>query len=68
MIKINKTQILRNDENVDKFGAVDFMIRNFLSWNNFALLMVWKCFLVETLKKMIKIITLSILKTVLFYL
>lgn len=51
MIKINKTQILRNDENVDKTGAVDFMIRNFLNWNNFALWMVWKCFLVETLKK-----------------
>lgn len=51
MIKINKTQIFRNGENVDKTGAVDFMISTFLNWNNFALWMVWKRFLVETLKK-----------------
>ena len=51
MIKINKTQIFRDGENVDKTGAVDFTISTFLNWNNFALWMVWKRFLVETLKK-----------------
>lgn len=50
MIKINKTQIFRDGENVDKTGAVDFTISTFLNWNNFALWMVWKRFLVETLK------------------